>query len=92
MSWLELNFQSLVACVSADVVCQSSVDSLLSTIFAVLAFHGSVYPPYLAVDLVAQNGHPGAVGVAPDGPDDTETFACLRTRERPSIAQRPNLP
>ena len=25
---------------------------------------------YLAVDLVAQNGHPGAVGVAPDGPDD----------------------
>lgn len=53
--------------------------------------HGSAYPPYLAVDLVTENGHPGAVGVAPDGPDDAETFARLRTRERSSVAQRSNL-
>ncbi len=43
------------------------------------------------MDLVAQNGHPGAVGVAPDGPDDAEALPRLRTGEHPSIAQRPDL-
>lgn len=44
------------------------------------------------MDLVAQYGHPGAIGVAPDGTDDAETLARLGTRERTGVAQRPDLP
>lgn len=48
-------------------------------------------PPHLAVNLVTQNRHPCAIGIAPDGPDDAKTFAGLWTRESSGAAQRSNL-